>query len=186
MKIRPTLNASSTSGTFQGLNNSLSPFLYIALPVLNEAELLPRLLGCILSQDYRRFRVIICVNQPDEWWNVPGKKKICQVNLETMEYLRNYKGIDLMVIDRCTPGNGWKGKRHGVGWARKTIMDAVSQVAHENDIIVSLDADATFSGRYFSALAENFASHPDAVALAVPYLHKITGDEKTDRAMLRY
>jgi hypothetical protein len=153
---------------------------------MNEAELLPQFLGCILKQDYPSFRIFACVNQPDEWWETPEKKASCEANLDTIRYLKNYKGFDISVIDRCTPGNGWKGKRHGVGWARKTVMDAIEKVASDQDIVVSLDADTTFSERYFSSIAENFSSHPEAVALAVPYFHKLTGSEAADRAILRY
>jgi hypothetical protein len=168
------------------LNSPPHPFLYIALPVINEKELLPQLMDCILHQDYRSFRVFACVNQPDEWWNMPGKKEICEANLDILRFLEGYRGFDITVIDRCTPGNGWKGKRHGVGWARKTVMDAIEQVASGQDIIVSLDADTTFSRSYFSSLAGQFSAHPGAVAMAVPYFHRLTGEEAADRAILRY
>jgi hypothetical protein len=168
------------------LNTKPTPFIYVALPVINEAETLPVILGCLLKQDYQRFRVFICVNQPDEWWEVPGKRHICEVNAETLRTLEEFHGLDLTVIDRCTRGNGWKGKKHGVGWARKTVMDAISKIAGAGDIIVSLDADTTFCEQYFSSLAENFSAHPDAVAIAVPYFHPLTEDESANRAMLRY
>ncbi len=168
------------------MNNKSTPFLYIALPVINEADLLPEILGCMLQQDYRTFRVFICVNQPDEWWKMPGKRHICEANAGILRTLEKYQGLELTVIDRCTPGNGWKGKKHGVGWARKTVMDAISKIAGADDIIISLDADTTFRENYFSSLAENFSSHPDAVAIAVPYFHQLVEDEAANRAMLRY
>ncbi|MCX6245365.1 MAG: hypothetical protein NTU98_11755 [Bacteroidetes bacterium] len=168
------------------MNKQDLPVLYIALPILNESELLPRLMDCILHQDYQSFRVFACVNQPDEWWEIPDKRAICEANLQTLCYLEEFSGSDITVIDRCTPGNGWKGKRHGVGWARKTVMDAIERVARDQDIIISLDADTTFSEHYFSSVTGNFASHPEAVALAVPYFHKLTGREDADRAILRY
>ena len=168
------------------MNNKPTPFLYIALPVINEADLLPGLLGCMLRQDYRRFRVFTCINQPDEWWEIPGKRHICEANVETLRTLEKFHGLDLTVIDRCTPGNGWNGKKHGVGWARKTVMDAIDKVAGANDIIVSLDADTTFRDNYFSSLAKNFSDHPDAVAIAIPYFHQLVEDEAANRAMLRY
>ncbi|MGA2823804.1 MAG: glycosyltransferase family 2 protein [Bacteroidales bacterium] len=168
------------------MNNRPTPFLYIALPVINEAEFLPWILGCMIRQDYHKFRVFICVNQPDEWWENPVKKHICEANVETLRTLEKFSGIDLTMIDRCTPGNGWKGKKHGVGWARKTVMDAINKVAKAKDIIVSLDADTTFRENYFSSLAENFSDHPDAVAIAVPYFHQLVEDEAANRAMLRY
>jgi hypothetical protein len=168
------------------LNKDLLPYLHIALPVLNEAELLPRLLECLLHQDYDRFRLYVCVNQPGEWWEDPEKRKICETNAETLQLLQHFNEFEIKVIDRTTPGNGWTGKKHGVGWARKTAMDEACMHAGGNDIMVSLDADTTFGDTYLSSLAENFAAHPDAVALAVPYFHKLTADKNIDRAILRY
>jgi hypothetical protein len=139
-----------------------------------------------LRQDYPRFRVFICVNQPDEWWEIPGKRRICEANVKALHVLENYPGLDITVIDRCTRGNGWKGKKHGVGWARKTLMDAISKEADPGDIMVSLDADTTFRDHYLSSLAENFSAHGNATAIAVPYFHKLTEDEAANRAMLRY
>ncbi len=168
------------------MNKRPTPSLYIALPVINEAEFLPGILGCMLRQETNKFRVFICVNQPDEWWEMPGKKHICEANVKTLRTLEKFPGIDLTLIDRCTPGNGWKGKKHGVGWARKTVMDVIIKVAETKDIIVSLDADTTFCENYFSSLAENFSVHPDAVAIAVPYFHQLVEDEAANRAILRY
>lgn len=168
------------------LNNFANPKLYIALPVINEMDFLPGILRCMLKQDYQYFRVFICVNQPDEWWSMPEKKQVCDANAETLLYLEKYKGLELTVIDHCTQGKGWKGKCHGVGWARKTIMEAINRVAAANDIIVSLDADTTFNESYFSSLADNFSDHPDAVAVAVPYYHQLVEDEAVNQAMLRY
>lgn len=168
------------------MNNKPTPFLYIALPIINEAEFLPGILRCMLLQDYHKFRVFICVNQPDEWWDVPGKRHICEANVDTFRFLKKYQGLDITVIDRCTQGNGWKGKKHGVGWARKTVMDAINKIAGAQDMIVSLDADTTFRENYFSSLAKNFTAHPDAVAFAVPYFHKLVKDEAANRTILRY
>jgi hypothetical protein len=149
-------------------------------------DFLPAILRCISGQDYPDFRVFICVNQPDEWWSNPEKRKICEANVETLRFLEKYTGFDLTVIDRCTPGKGWKGKNHGVGWARKTVMEAINKVAAAKDIIVSLDADTTFHENYFSSLADSFSVHPDAVAMAVPYYHELLGEEAVNRAILRY
>jgi len=113
-----------------------------------------------LRQSRHDFSVYICVNQPDEWWKVPGKRHICEANRDTLRFLKEYSGLTLNVIDHCTPGNGWKGKKHGVGWARKTLMDAIDRVAGPKDIILSLDADTAFKENYFSSVAETFLAHP--------------------------
>ncbi len=168
------------------MSNPVFPFLYIALPVIDENELLPRLIDCIIAQKYQHFKVFVCVNQPDEWWDQAERQRICENNLLSLEYLKSVTGIDLVTIDKCTPGNGWKGKKHGVGWARKVLMDAINEVADERDIILSLDADVTFSPDYFYSVAQKFLQFPDAVALAVPYFHKPASDPAACFAILRY
>ena len=168
------------------MSNPASPFLYIALPVIDEFELLPRLIDCISVQKYQHFKVFVCINQPDKWWEQAERRKICENNLQTVEYLNAVAGIDLVIIDKCTPGNGWKGRKHGVGWARKVLMDAISEVADEKDLIVSLDADVTFSPEYFFSVVQKFSQHPDAVAMAVPYFHKPVSDPAAYHSILRY
>ena len=168
------------------LNSNPNPFLFIALPVINETEYLPGILECLLHQNYPDFRVYICVNQPDEWWDLVDKKEICEANIAALEMIKRFDGLDIVLIDRCSRGKGWFGKKHGVGWARKTLMDEINRAANETDILVSLDADTTFSENYLTSIARNFSEHRDAVAIAVPYFHKLTGNTMVDRAMLRY
>src|ERR1035438_4117831 len=124
--------------------------LYIAVPVLNETEVLDRFLQCITSQTYKKFKVFICVNQPEEWWDDPDKKTICERNIETLQKLKSFREFEIVAIDKASHGNGWKGRRHGVGWARKTAMDVINEEARKDDIIISLDADTTFHENYFS------------------------------------
>jgi hypothetical protein len=143
-------------------------------------------MACISSQTYRDFVVFACVNQPDEWWNDPEKNIICRENQKTLAHLKTFCDFNLIIIDKSSNGEGWKGKRHGVGWARKTLMDDINAVADENDIIVSLDADSTFSDNYFQSLVNSFHRFRDATGIAVPYFHKPVQDEKAYRAILRY
>jgi len=160
--------------------------LYIALPVLNENEYLPRFLQCISSQTFKDFELFVCVNQPDEWWDDPVKAGICHENLKTLDYLNSIRGIRMVIVDKCSKGKGWKGKRHGVGWARKTLMDGINSIANPNDVIISVDADTTFSENYFRSIADTFLRFPDATGLVVPYFHKPVKDENAYRAILRY
>ncbi len=162
------------------------PFLYLALPVMDEPEFLQRVLRCIEVQSYRRFKLFVCVNQPDSWWNNPGKRPACENNAASLALLSEFSGFDLEVIDRSSPGNGWTGKRHGVGYARKTLMDEINAVAKPGDVIVSLDADVVFSENYLRSIAENFHRHPGSAALSVPYFHNIPDDPIAARTMLRY
>lgn len=168
------------------MNSTDLPFLYIALPVIDENELLPRFMDCILEQTYRRFKVFVCVNQPDEWWDDPGHLNVCESNQRTLEYLEGIPGIEIAIIDRSSRGKGWNGRKHGVGWARKVMMDKISEVAEGDDIILSLDADVTFSTEYLYSIAETFSKFPDAVALSVPYFHRPVSDPAACHAILRY
>ena len=151
---------------------------------MDEPDHLTSLLECIADQTYRHFRLYICVNQPDSWWYIPGKREVCQRNRETLRLLEGFNEFPVTLVDRSSPGLGWTGKKHGVGFARKTVMDAISEVA--GDVIVSLDADTIFSGDYLRSLAQNFQQFPNCAALAVPYFHLPPEDPEAYRAILRY
>ncbi len=160
--------------------------MHIAIPLLDEGEHLPLLLSDIRKQKEVPFTVYFCVNQPEPWWNDPGKKPLCERNGQSMDFLKKECDFPFRLIDRSSPGRGWKGKNLGVGWARKTVMDAVLENAESGDIILSLDGDTSFDEGYFRSIAENFGQHPEAVGLSVPYYHKRSGRDAEDRAMLRY
>ena len=160
--------------------------LFIALPVIDENELLPEFLNSVSKQSYTNFTLYICVNQPDEWWSDPQKQRICRENQKSLEFLSGISGIPLVIIDKSGKGKGWQGKQHGVGWARKTLMDTITSVADKNDIIVSLDADTTFGEHYLRSISDNFRDNPDAAGLSVPYFHLSVEDEYAYRAILRY
>ena len=160
--------------------------LHIALPVMNEPELLPVLMDCVRSQTFRDFQFYVCINQPDEWWDDPGKIQACENNRKSLEYLKRLDDPRIVIIDKCSRGTGWSGRKHGVGWARKTVMDLINRHGADKDILISLDADTTFSPNYFMSVVENFAEHPEAVALAVPYFHHQVSDSRAYRAILRY
>lgn len=162
------------------------PFIHVALPVLNEPQFLRRAVECISSQTYKRFRVFICVNQPESWWNDPAKSEICLTNEMTLEWLGTLDPDRFCIIDKASKGRGWNHKNFGIGWARKVIMDTISKDASPQDLIMSLDADTTFNEKYFLSVALNFYNNPDAVALSAPYFHMISDDPRAYRAMLRY
>lgn len=160
--------------------------LYIALPVQDEMETLPAFIQCCKKQTFRDFVLVICVNQPDDWWENENKILVCKNNVLSVEYLKTVKDFPIEIIDRTSRGRGWKGKDFGVGWARKTAMDHISAQAADNDIIISLDADTKFTTEYFRSVVESININSDAVALSVPYYHELTGNEEKDRAILRY
>ncbi len=160
--------------------------IYIALPVMDEPDYMSSVIKSVKKQTYKNYELFVCVNQPDDWWSQTEKINICENNLRSIEYLKSIREFPITIIDRCSKGNGWKGKKYGVGWARKTLMDAINKIADKNDIIISLDADTVFSENYFQSVINNFIQNPDAVALSVPYYHNLTNDETANRAILRY
>lgn len=161
--------------------------IFVAIPIVNELAVLPRLLNDLSNQNILPEEVVFCINQPDEWWNNPEKRHICLDNQNSIKLLRKESRFKIQIIDRSSPGSGWQGKQSGVGWARKTVMDIIAEKAADNDIIVSLDADTTFDREYFQSVARNLSDHPSATGLSVPYYHRLTGiDVALDRAMLRY
>lgn len=153
---------------------------------MDELDNLPAFIECIRQQSYPRIKLFICVNQPDSWWGRADKLQACHNNIASLHYLEDIHGIALTVIDRCSEGKGWTAKRSGVGWARKVLMDAIADIANANDVLISLDADTTFERDYFKTVVEGVTANPQASAIAVPYYHRLTGDEEKDRAILRY
>jgi len=153
---------------------------------MNEADWLPSCLACIEKQTYRNIKVLVCVNQPEHFREMPEKKDICENNARTLEFLKTYNNIPLHVIDKSSEGHGWKGKKHGVGWARKVTMDYVSSVADPGDLIISMDADTVFNPAFCESIVKSFHKHKSAVAIALPYYHRLTGDDILDRALLHY
>lgn len=162
------------------------PLIYIALPVLNEMERLPLLMHAIMDQTVQHFRLVVCVNQPDSWWNDPEQINICKENQLTIRHLESLEDKRIEIIDKSSAGKGWPPKRSGIGFARKLLMDHISKTANENDIIISMDADTVFGSEYFASVAENLRLNPAASAIAIPYYHKLSYNNELDRAMLRY
>ena len=160
--------------------------IYIALPVMDEMDYLPKFINNIKKQNFKSFELFVCVNHPDEWWSDSEKEIICQNNLRSIELLKNEIQFPITIIDKSSKGLGWKGKKFGVGWARKTIMDMISLEADKNDLILSLDADTGFSENYLNSVIESFQKNEKFVALSVPYYHKLTADESADRSILHY
>ncbi len=161
----------------------MQPVVYVALPVMNEEAVIEACLESIKIQTYSPVKIIACVNQPDMWWVIEDKIEICESNARVMHFL---KEAGCEVLDKTSPGKGWQHKDAGVGWARKTVMDAINTVACDNDIIISLDADTVVDTHYVESVVDLFRRFPDRLALTNPYYHRLTGDKTLDRALLRY
>jgi hypothetical protein len=164
---------------------NLTP-IYIALPVMNEMERLPLLIKAIMGQTVQNFRLVVCINQPDSWWNDPAHLNVCEENRLAISYLESLDDMRIEIINRSSPGKGWPPKGNGIGVARKLLMDHISKTANENDIIISMDADTVFNRGYFETVAENLRINPAASAISIPYYHRLTYNSELDRAMLRY
>ncbi len=164
-----------------------NPVIYLALPVLNESKRIPALLKCLsLQKTDFSFELFVCVNQPDDWWENENKVVQCKDNQHTLKILQKSTEFPIHIIDRSSKGQGWTGKKHGVGYARLAVMEAINQKADKFDLIVSIDADTHYPENYLQSVVERFREHPQAVGMANPYYHELTGDEQADRAILRY
>jgi hypothetical protein len=157
--------------------------LHIAMPVMGESVNLAQFFACMDQQTFRNFKIYICINQYESWWNDPDKRYYCHDNAKSLEYLES-SGFEGEIIDKSSKGSGWPEKRGGVGWARKVLMDRISK-ENKNDIIVSMDADTFYPENYLLSVHNYFNRHPNHVGLSIPYFHPLAGDE-TDRHILRY
>ncbi|HSW67755.1 MAG TPA: glycosyltransferase family 2 protein [Bacteroidales bacterium] len=167
--------------------NTLLPAIFVALPVMDEAENISVFISDFKQQNYKgRSFLFVCVNQPDHWWSDPAKVAVCNRNADTLRFLGELSLPGLEVIDCSSPGKGWHGKKHGVGIARRVVMDSVVNLAKGSDLIVCLDADTRFGSGYFTSLAATLGSNHDVIAISVPYYHNLTDDDIINRAILRY
>ena len=162
------------------------PKVFIGIPILREFENIELLLTHLKSQTFSNFEVIFCVNQPESWWDNPEKEKDCIDNQKTIERLRKEDRLQITIINKSSKGNGWQGKEKGVGWARKLIFEKILKQAKENDIVISLDADTTFSENYIESVVHQFKEHPKAGGLVVPYYHQLGNDAEQNRMILYY
>ncbi len=153
---------------------------------MNEKGYIEKTIDCIREQTHQNFHLFVCVNQPEIFHESPARKEIIEGNAYTIEYLKEIHDIQLTVIDKSSKGNGWTHQNHGVGWARKVLFDKILEVAQDEDIIVSLDADTVFEKNYFSGISETFCQLPYASALSNPYYHPLCEDNELNRHMLRY
>lgn len=158
----------------------------VAVPALDELATMPKLIDCLRKQTYDRFALYVCVNNPDDWWNDSNKVVVAQANVELMKYLNAIDEVDVAVIDCCTKGNGWVGKRRGVGWARKILFDRIVAERGCNEVIVSMDADTIFDTDYLQSVIDAMNADNSISAIAVPYYHPLGGSDDECRSILRY
>lgn len=58
--------------------------LFVTIPAINEKEFIPGVLADLAKQQYNDFTLLVCVNQPDAWWNDESKLYVCNSNVATM------------------------------------------------------------------------------------------------------
>ncbi len=167
-------------------DNTSIPKIYATLPVLNESANMAQFIDDIRGQDYPEWYLVVCVNQPETWWEHAEKRAVCLDNAATMDYLNSLNDSRITLLDYSSRGRGWIGKRHGVGWARKTAMDKAAEMAASTDLILTVDADTRYAPGYFSDVAAALSRFPEAMGLSAPYYHCLTGEETADRCILRY
>ena len=162
----------------------------VAIPVLSEYSNMPALLSRLNSQKGVCFDVYICVNNPDTWQtaNDAAQCAMYDDNQKTLSFLRDYVAgnFTLHILDRSSGGKGWQGKKHGVGQARKILLETIAAEHDDNELIINLDADTDFDDCYFHMVLERMNEHCNCTALTVPYFHPLSGDDNLDRAVLRY
>ncbi len=157
----------------------------VAIPVLAEYDNLPRLVESLRCQTLSDFSVYCCVNNCEGWADDCDEyhhSVFCD-NQMSLNFLRQFP---FKILDYSSVGNGWRDKQQGVGWARKVLFEAIAEGCDDNEIIVSLDADTVFSETYLESVIDVMNGHPDRSAICVPYYHPLSGDDNTDRSMLRY
>ena len=163
--------------------------IYIALPLLDELDNIELILNCLKTQTYSNYTLVVCVNQPNSWWHDETKIDICRRNIltiEKLEQLSEVNNIESIIIDKSSKGNGWTEKKVGVGWARKTIIDKISSIANNDDIIISLDGDTFYKETYFETIIKNFSENKNIDVVSVPYYHPLNDDKDANRAILHY
>ena len=167
----------------------LSDSIVVAIPAMDEAAWLPGTLNSLAAQTIQGFQVVVCVNQPDPWWDDPVRVATCHNNRSTMEWLSSHRKqfpFKVHILNRTSRGMGWPHEKGGAGLARRVVMDEAARHIPPEGVIVSADADAMYESGYLEAIAHRMAAYPGSVALAAPYYHPLTNNTEHNRAMLMY
>lgn len=155
----------------------------VAVPAMDEPNL-PRMLSSLNDQTCLPEAVFVCINQPAAYYGDGSSEhaRVCEVNEATFRQLErmvagNRFSFPVVLIDRYSPGRAWDAKHYGVGWARKTAMDAALEYARsrpwplERVLLACMDADTLYPEDYLECQAALFAVCPEALALSNPYYH---------------
>ncbi|MBN1108743.1 MAG: hypothetical protein JXR66_11925 [Bacteroidales bacterium] len=151
--------------------------IIVVVPAFDEPDitvLLDSLLQC--DRPACSVEIIIVINAP------PGAGiRSVQNNMKCAAAIEKWKHDNvscffrLFYIDTGQPSI----KDWGVGLARKTGMDEAlrrfNATGNPDGIIVSLDADCTVGGNYFTAIFDAFSGHQERNACSVSFEHPLNG-----------
>ena len=155
---------------------------------MDELDYLPQTLECIARQDYAGLiKVYVCVNQPQsDYCQEPPPERIAGNRALWRMLESNPWQLELHPIDRFTPERAWRDREGGVGAARQCCIDAFLPEADDSDLLISMDADTLFDADYVSQMVEYLEKHRKTDAVLPQYYHRLSDDDRLDRAMLRY
>jgi len=159
--------------------------IHIAIPAIAEKDYLPACIASFQKQSFQNFKIYICINQAKEWWEREDKKDICINNKESLAYLKNLHDDKIIYYDLSSPEKAFAEKKSHVGTMRRFLMDKINEVADDDDIIISFDADSVCPENYLEEIAKTF-NNSKAVALSIPYYHPLTENDSLNRHILRY
>jgi hypothetical protein len=77
---------------------------------MDEMERLPLLIQAVLKQTIQHFRLVVCVNQPEAWWQDANKQSVCIENQLAIKYLYSLEDKRIEILDKSSPGKGWPPK----------------------------------------------------------------------------
>jgi glycosyltransferase involved in cell wall biosynthesis len=157
--------------------------IHIAIPAIAEKDYLPACIASFQKQSFQNFTIYICINQAKEYWE--KKKDICINNQESLAYLKNLQDDKIIYYDLSSPEKALNEKISHVGTMRRFLMDKINEVADDDDIIISFDADSVCPENYLEEIIKTF-NNSKAVALSVPYYHPLTENDSLNRHILRY
>lgn len=157
------------------------PNLQVLIPACAERDWLPATLASLAAQRDVTFEVWVAVNHAAN-----ATAAVIADNHASLLWLRQQRyAFPLHVLD-ASGANGPTIAQAGVGWARDLLARTIIAARGTDTILVSLDADTTLDEGYLAAVADAFASYPNAVGLAAPYYHRVPADPDLAYGLLRY
>ena len=153
--------------------------IIVVVPAFNEAEITTLLDSLSLCREPEcKAEVIIIVNaRQDADPESIRNNKTCISRIDSWKEENKNCFFRLLVFDAGISAN----RDWGAGMARKTGMDEALRRFDEIDkpdgVIVSLDADCTVAGNYFTSICEELLKEKERSACSIYFEHLLEGDE---------